>query len=376
MPVINGKPQKATFTSLKLGELSSVDSPAQQGAVAVIMKRDDEASRKDAVALIQKYVGVEDGAHDFQEVLVENKFSQEIWPFTDALSQSIRSIVGDKTLSADDRETKINESVQQFLTAVRGISPGAAGEAAMKGLIALFEKRGTKMPKTVEQLEAALAKANEELDTVKGQLTDMTQKADKAKQDMEEATEQCKAARSALEKSGDNAELAKQVADLKAENQTLKADLAKATDEVIKVEGEEVRKSDFGEAGFRVIKAQEDRVATAIRKAKAQENYPNVAGGSDSVALILKVRDQADEETQKAIDAVLKSNEAMAKSAFARLGTSFEKEADVHKARETFDSKVADIAKRDNLSDHQALSKARREFPTEYREAYPNSGAN
>lgn len=41
MPVIDGKVVRARYTSLKLNELSAVDRPAQPGAKAVIMKRDD-----------------------------------------------------------------------------------------------------------------------------------------------------------------------------------------------------------------------------------------------------------------------------------------------------------------------------------------------
>jgi len=41
MPIIDGKVVRSRYTSLKIAELSAVDRPAQSGALALIMKRDD-----------------------------------------------------------------------------------------------------------------------------------------------------------------------------------------------------------------------------------------------------------------------------------------------------------------------------------------------
>jgi hypothetical protein len=115
MPIIDGKVVRARFTSLKLDELSGVDRPAQSDALAVIMKRHDGADQAAEIySDIAKYVCADDGAHTFVEVLAENKFSEQIWPFTDALSQSIRSIVGDRGLSNADREAKITKELEMI----------------------------------------------------------------------------------------------------------------------------------------------------------------------------------------------------------------------------------------------------------------------
>lgn len=440
MPVIEGKARRATFTSLKLGELSSVDSPAQQGARAVIMKRDYSADERqtgadegwalpdgsfpiktvadlknaiqsvgraknkarakawiitrakaldaadqlpedwqvkkiEAAHQIAKYVGCEDGAHSFQDVFVENKFSQEIWPFTDALSQSIRSIVGDGDLVTADREMKINESVQQFLAAVRGISPGAADGATIKAIEDLFSKGKSTMPKSIEELQTEVTALTKRAETAEAGLAkanaDMTALGDqKAKADEECAT--AKAALAAVNK-GD---LEKQVAELTGERDTLKADLAKATDETVKVEGVEIRKSAVGNAQFAAFKASESRAQRAEFEKRAQADFPLVTGSAVEIGKILKLRDGADEETRKAIDAVLESNQAMSKAGFDRFGTSDPgKEKTEKAAKASFAEKAHEIAKRDNLPLHEATSKARTEFPTEFAEAYPEQAA-
>ena len=121
MPIVNGNPVKAKFTSLWLDELSSVDIPAQKDAKVVIMKRDE--GQDAAYATIRKYITPDEGAHDFAAVIRENEMSQKMWPYIDAYSQSIRSIMADGSLGVEKRNQLLEKSTNQFLTVVREISP-------------------------------------------------------------------------------------------------------------------------------------------------------------------------------------------------------------------------------------------------------------
>lgn len=63
MPIIDGKVVRARYTKLKLNEISSVDNPAQAGALAAIMKRDErgnDMSFMEKILEIQKRDG---GSH-------------------------------------------------------------------------------------------------------------------------------------------------------------------------------------------------------------------------------------------------------------------------------------------------------------------------
>lgn len=350
---------RARYTMLKLNELSSVDRPAQVGATAVIMKRADLVPpvRKGAASLIAvavaKYVGCDDGAHTFADVLSENEFSEEIWPLVDAFTQAIRSIMGDTSIVAADRETMVADSVDQFLTAVRGISPDVAADSE-KRLARIITKRSDSM-KTIEQLEAEIA-------TLKAMSAE-----DKAK------------AKAALDAA--NAKTTKVEADLTAE-QAAHADTKKAlvtaTDEVIKVDGKDVRKSEVGEASFIVFKSLDNRAVTAELEKRASDDFGHVAGTSTEKALVLKHAATMDEPTRKAFDAIMTSAEAMAKGGFSRFGGgggNAPSDADVEKAQATYKGKVAEIAKRDGIAEHEAMRKARAEFPAEYEAAYPKASA-
>lgn len=323
----DGTVKRARYTSLKLGELSSVDKPAQPGALAVCFKRDDVLDPA-VIAEVAKYVCETDGAHSFAEVLTENKFSQEIWPFTDALSQSIRSIVGDTSLTGADREGRINASVAEFLGAVRTISPEVG-----KQLGELISKRESlTMAKTVEQLE-------QEITALKGTHT----------ASIEELTKRAETAEAALE--------------------TAKADLVKATDEKITVGGRDLLKSEVGEANFSVAKALRDERDMAQFEKRADAEFGHVTGTTAEKAQMLKAIDGiADETAKTAALAVLAAAEKMAAAGFGRIGAGFGEPNDAEKAAESgYLAKVAEVRKADpNLSEVEAMSKARRDFPAEF----------
>lgn len=363
MPVINGRACRARFTSLKIGELSSVDNPAQPGALATIMKR-HEPAQPDAqvIADLAKYICEDDGAHSFSEVLADNKFSQEIWPYTDALSQSIRSIVGDTSLTGGERETKISASVGEFLAAVRTISPEV--EKRLSGLI----RKETTMPKSIEELTAKVEELTGQLTAANALVATEKSRADTAETALATTKTELDAAKVA----------GGELATVKAELATTKAQLVAATDETIKVGGEEIKKSEVGDANFKLAKTLADERQIATLEKRAGELYPHVAGTTAEKALILKAIDgkPEDDPTRKAIEAVLTSCEKMVKAGFDRLGTSGGQTETAKAAQVAFDDKVDEIMKANpNMKKHEAMEKVRQDHPAIFK-AYQNGGAD
>ena len=336
MPIIDGKIVRSRFTSLKLGEISSVDNPAQPGALGCVIKRMEDPAQ--AAANIAKYICDDDGAHTFSEVLEENKFSEEIWPYTDALSQSIRSIVGDDAVGADEREQKINASVAEFLAAVRTISPEVS-----KRLQGLISKREDTMPKTVEQVEKDLAAATASLAAA------------------EKARDAAVAAKMTAEEAKDK---------MSEELEETKKALVEATDDVIKVEGVEVRKSVVGETQFNVTKALAAKADRAELEARAEKRFPTLIGSAAVKAAMLKAAEGlGDEESELRKGAVqmLEAAERMTAKGFERYGVGDpDAQPTAKAAKATFDGKVSEIQKRDSCTPTEAMKRARREFPVEF----------
>lgn len=297
-----------------------------------------------AAKVVTKYVCDTDGAHSFIEVLHENEFSQKIWPFTDALSQSIRSIVGDKRLTGDEREDKINKSVASFLQKVRDISPKVAKQ--LEGLI----KKGSPMPKSADQLEAELAKAT-------GELTAMTARAEKAEKDF--------------------ADMKDAKGKVDEECKTAKAALLEATDETITVGGQDLKKSVVGEANFTVAKALRDERDIAVLEKRASDEFGHVVGSAAEKALVIKaIEGLPTEEAKKAGLAILQSAEKMAKGAFALIGSNGGP-APTEKQLESSTKFEAEVQKNVDagMKESEAMSKARRDHPQLFADTYGDGAA-
>jgi hypothetical protein len=330
---------RRNLRNLKLRAIAAVDDPCQEHAKALIIKRNfsTDTQRDETVRELGKYICQDDGAHSFQECLADSKFDQNIWPCVDALSQSIRSIVGDGSLTGAERDSQIQTSVDQFLSAVRAISPEVS-----KRLEPLLRKEGRSMPKTVEELEKQVSELTGQLTSANALVASEKARADAAE----------KAKTDAL------SEKDKAVADCN----TAKAALAAATDETISYGGEEIKKSEVGDGPFKIAKAATASEQNSRLEKRASEEFPHVVGTPTQKARILKFVDGLDpekDETAKALLAVLKSAEKMAKLGFANLGSRGEKDPDVKKARQTYDQKVEEIRKRDEIGRAAAMSKAR-----------------
>jgi hypothetical protein len=342
----DGPHVRARYTKLKLRELSSVDKPAQIGARALCMKRaDDDHFDAAIVAELAKYVCETDGAHSFSEVLRENEFSQKIWPCVDAFSQSIRSIVGDSSITGAEREGKIAQSTSEFLAAVRAISPDA------EKLLSETIRKEDNMAD-----ENKVAELTRKVEDLTGQLTSATTLA---------STEKSRA---------DTAE--SQLATEKTEHAATKQKLVEATDEMIKVDETEVRKSAVGETQFAVTKALVEKAEIAEIEKRVERDFKHVPGTVADLAKGLRHIEKlaADDPARKALEGVLSAAEKMAAGAFDSLGHGHPRSADAKKAEADFMAKVDEIQKRDDIKRSDAMSKARDEHPALF-EAYQSGGA-
>jgi hypothetical protein len=334
---------RRNLKNLRLRAIAAVDDPCQEHAKALIIKRRaDPVDRPATAAFVAKYICDDDGAHTFQEVLDENKFSQEVWPCVDALSQSIRSIVGDTSLTGGEREAKIGASVEQFLSAVRDISPEVSKQLAEL----CGKKEEGPMPKTIEELQADVTKLTSDVTTANSRADTEKARAEKAESDLK--------------------------AEQAAHGETKKA-LTAATDETITVGDVELKKSEVGEASFKVSKALAAERDMARIEKRVETEFRHVVGSATEKAKVLKLVNDLpeDNETRKALEAILKSAEKMVALGFENTGSRGGVEPTVKAAQATFDQKVKDIAKRDEIPEHQAMRKARTEFPTEFAAAYP-----
>lgn len=152
-------------------------------------------------------------------------------------------------------------------------------------------------------------------------------------------------------------------------------------DESVVIEGQTICKSAVGESTFNVMKAQAARIAKSEKdiadandralmadlKKRADEKYAHVPGSTEERAAMLKAIEAMEPEVKKSFLAVLEQSEKLAKAGFDTLGHGNGKgEKDtvtITKAARDFETKVAEIRKRDNSSRTVALAKARTEHP-------------
>jgi hypothetical protein len=154
-------------------------------------------------------------------------------------------------------------------------------------------------------------------------------------------------------------------------------------DEVIKVEGQEIRKSVVGDSQFAIFKAQSDRLKKAEDditkerdaremvelKKRADDEFKHVPGTTDERAGMLKVLAKLDEPLRKAFEAVFVQSEKLAKVAFEKVGNKGSDDLDKRNKNgiSTFEKKIDEIQKGGkNMSRTDAMAKARVEYPTEF----------
>lgn len=158
-------------------------------------------------------------------------------------------------------------------------------------------------------------------------------------------------------------------------------------DDSVVIEGERISKADVGEAVFNVLKSQSDKIEAqrldiakaqdeaqmAVLSKRADSEFAHVPGTSNEKAQMLKAIGTMPEALRKHFERVLTQSEKIAKAAFATVGVAGSNPEDFAKSKRDFEAKVAEIAKRDGLPRHEAMSKARQEDPEGFK-AYQGNG--
>lgn len=218
-------------------------------------------------------------------------------------------------------------------------------------------------------------------------LDELTAKVEKALKDNEELTVIAKMSDDEREYCSDmSADEKKKFAGMSAEERKKKMGVKKA-DESVVVAGVTIYKSKVGEGTFEVLKAQQkqlddqkqalekanDEAETAKVEKRVDAEFKNVVGKTADKAKLFRHVAKGGKEIVDVFETIMKSCEQLVARGFETMGHGNGK-GEISKAGRTFLAKVSEIQARDKISKHAAMSKARTEFPEEFK-AYQEEGA-
>ena len=257
--------------------------------------------------------------------------------------------------------------------------------------IAALEKQVTELTEKLDTAVKAQGTDTEAKAALQKQLDDLRKELETAKSENETLKAKAEMDDEDKEYLEDEKDDEKKKAFAKMSKDERKAVLAKRKtgDESVKIEGVEIFKSKVGPEQFEIFKKQAARIEKAekdlaasneraemseLRK-RADDEFPHVPGDSELRAKMLKAMKSMSEDVQKGFEAVFKAHEALAKTAFSKLGHNGGKNENetVAKAGRDFEAKVTEIAKRDNIGRSEAMTKARTEHPELFK-AYNEAG--
>jgi len=337
--------KKKILKDFELTEISGVDRPAQPTAKMTIMKRADDP----AAEFITKYYYDNPEVKDFKAILENNKKQKKIWearedlyPLLNALSDSVSAIAANLDYSNQERQSKIQLSVNDFMEAVRDVLPDIEEElqkmfegfyqAGSSGINPDGEKMSEDVTKKLAEIEKSLA--------------DKTTELEKAYKDM---------------------------AEMKAMDEKKKKEAEmKKNDETIEVSGQTISKSAVGDATFAVFKSQAESIAKAEERiAKAEEaaelallekraatEFAHVPGTAADHAKVLKAIKAMPEDVAKQVEAIMKVAEETNAKAFETVGVS-KVSAEVRSAEEKLEKVAEEIRKSaPTMTKEQAIVKA------------------
>jgi len=381
--------QRRRMKAFKLNEISAVDRPAQEPALAAILKR----KPADVVDAVLKYwPSVGSGAKTFSELLTQEEEEKKLGevmevlgPAIYALEGSLRSIAADGNLDPNAKQTMMRTSVEEFMAIARTKWPEVEEE-----LSKLIEQGANEMNKTADQLSAEVADLTKRLNDLaksSGEKEALVAKSAKEASDAlkamtaERDTLKAIAALTDVEKAHYNAlPDADKAGFLAKAAPDRAADIAKAAsgDETVVIAGRTIRKSVVGPDVFAVMKAQAEDIAKAqsdlakerdLRETEALEKRAadelgNLPGETAVKAKVLKAIGGMDKATGDALAAMLKAGDAAIKGAFSTIGSRDAAKA----AARNFEKRVDEVrAANPRLSRTEALQKARTDFPDDFR---------
>lgn len=156
-------------------------------------------------------------------------------------------------------------------------------------------------------------------------------------------------------------------------------------DETLTVSGQTISKSAVGDESFAIFKALNSQLAKSqkeieksqerIKKAedeaelaklmkRADDEFSFLPGTTEERAHMLKAIKDMPEAVQKSFETTLVTANKIAKSAFDTVGVN---RTELEKSAKTFEAKVTEIAKRDNIPRSEAMQKARVEDPESFK---------
>lgn len=366
-----------------LAEISAVDHPAQEGARMAIVKRADEDPRWEAEVTKRKFSAEQRRQlADEGKALPDGSYPIETrGDLANAIASFGRGGATPRIKAHIIRRAKALGATDSLPEDWQVSKDGNDNS----GELEMTEKE---LQKQVADLTAELAKlkaAQTELETAN---TDLVAKAAAAAEEVatlkakEKLTPEQQAFLDRVKGKDDEEKKKAEKAFLAlspADRDKLIAEKA-ANDEVVTIEGEEVRKSVVGEAQFKIMKASAVRI-TNLEKANAEEaekretaelskraddTFPKLPGTTIEKVAVLKVIGKASKEVQESFAKMMTAGEKAIEAAFGKVGHGGGK---APASGANFLKRVDEIVSRDKLARTAAMEKARKEYPEEF-EAY------
>lgn len=313
------------LSNIKLEEVSLVDRPANKGARVVLFKRQKPTDGIDIDRLINlcKSIHDDDRSPDFVEALEDELVDQgifdindELWPFFDALRESV--IVSASEMTGDVRDAKIRENVEQFLSHVEDKLNEMSADASQTSVTAGDTGSSTKglNDMTIEELKKKLGEMEKQLADMTKERDDAVAKVDGAKDTGADLIKAAKEAGVEIVKNNDGS-YAIEVEKTKEKD-----------DDFIEFNGERVLKSAVPAPVLKALETQQKSIddlrgrQESVDLAKRVESeIPNLSGSVEHKSEIIKAIDGIeDEDTRKAVFESLKAADAAVSKVFAEIG--------------------------------------------------------
>lgn len=377
------------MTKFKITELSGVNRPAQLGARVTFMKREDET-------MLDEFIKREFSDAKRKELASSGKALPD-GSFPIENEADLHNAVSAFGRAKDPAKAKAHIKSRAQAMGMTGALPDSWVSKGATQMDPKELRKSLGLPESASDTDVitALAKAKDDSDA----------EADKARKEAKKASDE----KAAAEDDAKKAKKAAAVSDLdpdekehydglgddakdtflaKPKDERKKAaKVAKAADEILVVGSTSVRKSVVGDGVFAVLKAQQEQIdagAAELKKAKdeactatftkqAETEFAHVAGTLDQRVVMLKGIDlMTDPVAKKAVLDALTAAEAMAKTAFSRVGAGGALEPGFAKTGGTGNGNGAGFTKADGELDRLAKEYEKAHAGMSYAKAYDN----
>src|SRR5262245_35924355 len=120
MSITRRPQQRRRMKQFRIEEMSVVDRPAQEGALATIVKRADDVDDGVAERIVKHYQEDEVTDESLAKFFLDNQIDvAKHSPVFQALDTSLRSIIDDTTLDNDQKAHMMRKSADAFLVEAR-----------------------------------------------------------------------------------------------------------------------------------------------------------------------------------------------------------------------------------------------------------------